>query len=155
MMLDVPDRASALIQWSEVALVLAPLRSYWLGTTNRDGSPHANPVWGVVLGDQMYFYSERTTIKSRNVARQSSVVIHSESAEEVVIVYGYLDDLGHPLSHLEILGALASKYDAAEDQQYLPSNDDSFDVMYQLRPRRAQLWSLPNYGMSQRRWQHE
>ena len=37
--------------WTRIASRLAPSRSYWLGTTNRDGFPHVAPVWGVVVMD--------------------------------------------------------------------------------------------------------
>jgi len=131
---------------------LAPARTYWLGTSNLDGSPHATPVWGIVLDDRFYIYSERTTLKSRNLAQDCRAVIHLESGEEVVIVHGTFDDLG-PLGELpEVIEALSSKYDAVEDAQYLPSHDESFDVLYLLRPEKALLWSLADYDNTQQRW---
>ena len=37
------------VTWPEVAARLAAARSYWLCTTMPSGSPHACPVWGVVV----------------------------------------------------------------------------------------------------------
>jgi len=136
----------------DVAERLAASRNYWLGTTNADGSPHATPVWGVVVNGTLYLYSERTTAKARNLARDCRAVVHLESAEEVVIVHGELNDLGRPTDVPEVVQALEDKYDQPDDQPYLPSGDAAFDVLYSLRPRRALVWSLSNYDASQRRW---
>jgi hypothetical protein len=118
--------------WSEVARRLARARSYWLGTTNQDGSPHATPVWGVVVGDRFYIYSERSTVKARNLARDGRVVVHLESSE--------------------VVEALDDKYDRPDERQYLPSADGSFDVLYRLRPRKALTWCLSDYEHTQGRW---
>jgi hypothetical protein len=146
------NRSSCGPTWSAIAARLAPARSYWLGTSNPDGSPHATPVWGVVLDDCLYMYSERATVKARNLALDSRAVIHLESAEEVVIVHGHFDDIGLPGDTPGVVEALSSKYDAAEDARYLPSHDESFDVLYLLRPEKAFLWSLSNYEHTQQRW---
>ena len=138
--------------WSAIAARLASARNYWLGTSNPDGSPHATPVWGVVLHDCLYIYSERATVKARNLALDSRAVVHLESGEEVVIVQGHLDDIGLPGDNPGVVEALSSKYDAAEDARYLPSHDESFDVLYLLRPEKALLWSLSNYDSTQQRW---
>jgi hypothetical protein len=138
--------------WSEVARRLARARSYWLGTTNQDGSPHATPVWGVVVGDRFYIYSERSTVKARNLARDGRVVVHLESSEEVTIVHGHLDDIGRPADTPEVVEALDDKYDRPDERQYLPSADGSFDVLYRLRPRKALTWCLSDYEHTQGRW---
>jgi PPOX class probable F420-dependent enzyme len=138
--------------WHQVAMRLAPSRSYWLVTTNADGSPHAAPVWGGMVEDRLYVYSERGTVKARNLARDGRAVVHLESGEDVVIVHGYLDDVGLPQAAHEVVNALSSKYDHPDDAQYLPSGDDSFDVLYLLRPEKALLWNLADYEDSQQRW---
>ncbi len=53
--------SDALVVWSQVAERLAPARSYWLGTTMPGGAPHVAPVWGVVVDEVLYLYSERTS----------------------------------------------------------------------------------------------
>ena len=138
--------------WSEVAWLLAPARSFWLGTTNPDGSPHAAPVWGVVVEDHFYIYSERRTQKARNLLRDWRAVVHLESADNVVIVHGRFEDTGRPGECAPVVQAFGSKYTEPGDGQYLPSTDESFDLLYRLCPRRALLWSLPDYDGTQRRW---
>ncbi|HTR96171.1 MAG TPA: pyridoxamine 5'-phosphate oxidase family protein [Trebonia sp.] len=140
------------LSWHEVAARLAPARSYWLSTTLPDGAPHAAPVWGVVIDDTLYLYTERRTRKARNVAGDPRIVVHLESADDVVIVRGTAEDRGHPAQLPEVVTALAAKYSSPADRQYLPDADPDFDVVYAVRPRSAMLWRLADYEASQRRW---
>ena len=146
------DRGSDDPSWADVARCLAPARSYWLGTTGPDGSPHVAPVWGVVIDDALFLYSERSTAKARNLARDPRAVVHLESAECVLIVYGTLQDIGRPDDSAGYLAALADKYPEPDDQRYLPTADEAFDVLYRMQPRRALMWSLPDFEGTQRRW---
>lgn len=138
--------------WAQVAARLAAARSYWLGSTSPSGAPHAAPVWGVVTGETLCLYSERSTVKARNMTADPRVVVHLESAEDVLIVHGVAEDLGPPAAVPAVVTALAAKYTRPEDRQYLPEADPSFDVVYALRPRSALAWRLDDYAGSQRRW---
>ena len=140
------------LSWPEVAARLAPARSYWLGTTSPDGAPHAAPVWGAVMADTLYLYTERRTRKARNLTADPRLVVHLESAEDVLIVHGTAEDLGHPAHVPEVVAALSEKYASPADRQYLPDADPDFDVVYAVRPESAMLWRLTDYEASQRRW---
>lgn len=146
-----PVPGSAL-SWPEVAARLASARTYWLGTTTPGGAPHAAPVWGAVVAGTLYLYSERRTRKARNLAADPRLVVHLESGDDVVIVHGTAEDLGHPAQVPDVLTALAVKYASPADQQYLPDADPGFDVLYAVRPQSAMTWRLPDYETSQRRW---
>jgi len=140
------------LTWSDVCSRLAPARSYWLVTVSQSGEPHAAPVWGVVVGEEVFVYTERRTRKARNIAANPRVVLHLESAEDVVIVHGEVEDLGHPSLTSEVVAALAAKYPHPDDAAYLPSEDPDFDVLYVIRPHRAMTWQLDDFDASQRRW---
>jgi nitroimidazol reductase NimA-like FMN-containing flavoprotein (pyridoxamine 5'-phosphate oxidase superfamily) len=116
------------------------------------GAPHAAPVWGVVTGETLYLYSERSTLKARNLLADPRVVVHLESGEDVLIVRGTAEDLGAPSSVPAVVAALAAKYARPEDRQYLPGADPDFDVVYAIRPHSAMAWRLDDYASSQRRW---
>ena len=137
--------------WTEVAWRLSAARTYWLGSTTTSGAPHAAPVW-VVTSETLHLYSERSTVKARNLAADPRVIIHLESGEDVLIVRGVVEDLGAPAMVPSVVAALAAKYTRPEDQQYLPDHDPGFDVVYALRPRSAMTWRLDDYAASQRRW---
>jgi pyridoxamine 5'-phosphate oxidase-like protein len=73
------------------------------------GFPACRPVWGVVTGGTLYLYSERHTVKARNLATDPRVVVHLESGEDVVIVRGTAADLGAPGQVPEVVAALSEK----------------------------------------------
>jgi len=140
------------MSWAEVAERLAAARSYWLGTTTVTGAPHAAPVWGAVVDGTLYLYSERSTVKARNLAADPRVVVHLESAEDVLIVHGTAEDAGAPARFPAVVDALVAKYPRPQDRQYLPDADPAFDVVWVIRPQSAMTWRLDDYDASQRRW---
>ena len=139
-------------QWGEVAGRLAGARIYWLHTTNPTGAPDASPVWGVVVDGVLYFYTERSTVKARNMRLDPRVVVHLESGADVVIVHGQAADLGRPGQHPALVAEFAQKYDGPDEVPFLPSSDPSFDAMFSLVPSRALMWSLPDSEATIRRW---
>lgn len=144
--------AGPAMTWAEVATRLAAARNYWLDTTLPSGAPHAAPVWGVVAGETLYLYTERGTVKARNLAADPRLVVHLESGEDVLIVRGTAEDLGAPAQVPFVVTALAEKYSRPGDRPYLPDADPSFDVVYAVRPLSALAWRMDDYADSQRRW---
>jgi hypothetical protein len=104
------------------------------------------------MNDALYLYSERGTVKARNLAADPRVVVHLENAEDVVIVRGTAEDLGTPAQVPRVVTALSAKYTSEEDRQYLPDADHGFDVVYAITPQSALMWRLVDYENSQRRW---
>ena len=106
----------------------------------------------MVVGPTLHLYSERRTAKARNIAADPRVVVHLESADDVLIVRGTAEDLGTPADVPEVVAALAAKYADPADRPYLPDADPDFDVVYAIRPHTAMAWRLDAYEASQRRW---
>jgi hypothetical protein len=140
------------LTWAEVADRLAAARSYWLHTTSPGGRPHAVPVWGAVTGQVLYLFTERSTVKARNLAHHPAVVIHLPDPEDCLIVHGTLADVGRPGDRPDVVAALDAAYPDPADRAYLPSTDPSFDVLYALRPTRARAWRLAEWDTSQAVW---
>jgi hypothetical protein len=123
----------------------------------RDHCAHARYMWNLAVEQHAHWRPGRrahraTGSKARNLAADPRVVIHLESAEDVLIVRGVVEDLGHPASVPAVVAALAAKYTGPQDRQYLPDQDPDFDVVYAVRPRSAMAWRLADYAASQRRW---
>jgi hypothetical protein len=137
--------------WSEVATRLSAARTYWLGSTTPSGAPHAAPVWGAVHGETLYFYSERSTVKARNLAADPRILVHLESGEDVLIVRGRAEDVGAPADVPEVMAAFGRKYTRPGDAQYLPAADPAFDVVYAVRAESAVAWQLADFD-AQSRW---
>jgi hypothetical protein len=106
----------------------------------------------VVVEQRLYIYTERSTVKARNLERNPRVSVHLESGAEVLIVHGQLADRGRPGSSASVVAAFAAKYDQDWEQPFLPHNDPAFDVLYALQPARALMWTLPDSAASTRRW---
>jgi nitroimidazol reductase NimA-like FMN-containing flavoprotein (pyridoxamine 5'-phosphate oxidase superfamily) len=140
--------ASRITTWPQLVATLDRAASYWLATTDPAGAPHAAPVWGVAHGTRFFLYSSRTSRKVRNVQRDPHVVLHLPSTEDVVIVHGVAQDLGEPREWPEVLRALERKYATPEERAYLPSADDSYDVLLELIWQRALGWNLADYEHS-------
>lgn len=140
------------VTWLEIADRLAGARLYWLHTTGRTGVPNASPVWGAVVEGVLYHYTESRTVKARNLANDRRVIVHLESASDVLIVHGELELVGHPSDYAEVVAAFERKYDRPEEIPFVCSSDPCFDVMYALRPERAFCWCLPDTETSTRRW---
>jgi general stress protein 26 len=140
------------LEWAEVANRLADAKNYWLHSTGVNGAPSVAPVWGAIVADALYLYTERSTVKARNLEHDPRVVVHLESAADVVIVHGRLLDLGRPSDNPSIVDALDEKYCEHYERPFLPSSDPDFDVMYSLEPSRALMWALPDTEASTRRW---
>ena len=107
------------------------------------------PGWGSGAEPHPVPYSERRTVKARNLAVDPRVVVHLVSDEDVVIVRETAEDLGTPARVPEVLAALSAKYTGEQDRQYLP---DTNDIIYAIRPQSAMMWRLADYQDSQRRW---
>src|ERR1700760_4217151 len=97
------------LTWTDVAGRLAAARTYWLGTTTPSGGPHAGPGLGAVVDQVLYLYSERRTVKARNLAADPRVVVHLESGEDVLIVRGTATDVGPPAAVPSVVTALAAQ----------------------------------------------
>jgi hypothetical protein len=105
-----------------------------------------------MMDETLYLYTERRTVKARNLAADPRLVVHLESAQDVLIVRGTAEDLGTPAQVPEVVAALSVKYPSEEDRQYLPAADPAFDVVYAIRPQSARMWRLPDFEDTQRRW---
>jgi hypothetical protein len=139
------------LTWSAVAALLAPSRNYWIGTTRPDGSPHAAPVWGVVVDEVLYVYTEVATVKARNLLADPRAVVHLESGDDVVMASGTMSAVTEPALIAPLLTSFAAKYTDPDDLQYLPVGPPG-EVVLALQPHSAMTWQLGDYGGSQRRW---
>ena len=83
-----PETAEGMLDWAAVEERLESSLHYWLATTRPDGSPHVVPRWGVWLDDCFWYDGSPETLHVRNLARDSSCVLHLEDGGQAVIVEG-------------------------------------------------------------------
>lgn len=133
-----------MLPWSWADERLEAGRSYWVGSTRPDGSPHAAPVWGVWLDDGVYFGTSRSSRKAQNLARDPRCVVHAESGDEVVILEGEVEAVS---LDERIAGAYETKYGYRPE---IPAGGG--EAWYRLRPRVAFAWLERDYVRSATRF---
>jgi Pyridoxamine 5'-phosphate oxidase len=119
------------VPWSAVAERLERARNYWLCTTRRSGRPHAVPVWALWFDDALWFSTDPTSAKARNLARDRHVSVHLESGDDVIILDGEATRAEWPDA---VLDAYEEKYGYRID----PANENN--GTYVVRPRVAHTW---------------
>ena len=130
------------IEWSWLADQMSDARSYWVATNRPSAPPHVVPVWGVWLNDRFHFFTDRDSLKARNLRHDPRTVVHLESGDHVVILEGEL--VSHPAT-AEIVSVYESKYD-------LSLGEDPGDV-YTLNVSKALAWTESDFPKTATRWQ--
>ncbi len=133
--------------WDHVEERLEGSRSYWIVTARPDGRPHAAPVWGVWVEGSLYFGTSRGSVKGRNLARRPALVVHLESADDVVILEGVVEEVRDRASFDAIDAAFRAKYGMGVDQ----AGDDGA-VWYVVRPKTAHAWLENGFLETATRW---
>ena len=130
-----PTDPAARLPWSHADERLAAARHYWLSTASAAGTPHATPVWGVWLDRALYFDGLPTTRWGRNLRENPRATVHLESAEDVVIVSGTVEDV-------TLDAGLGGRVTALWDEKYGRLTPDPVgDGIWRLRAERARAWS--------------
>ena len=84
----VPQGTKGLLPWSHVTERMTQAMHYWICTIGPDGCPHATPVDGLWLDEQLYFGGSPLSRRNRNLAANSAVCVHLESATDVLMLQG-------------------------------------------------------------------
>jgi Pyridoxamine 5'-phosphate oxidase len=130
-----PAGDDGLLPWSFAETRLLAARNYWLATVHPDGRPHVTPLWGVWVERALYFDGLPTTRWGRNLAVNARASINLESADEVVILEGEVEDLETSMElGQRVVAAWSAKYGELEPQ---PATRGIF----RLRPVRARAFT--------------
>ena len=105
--------------------------SYWLATTRPDGRPHSMPVWGVLVGDEVWFGTGGQ--KVHNLRHQPYAVVHHESGEDVAIVEGVVERHAFEDAPDAVVAAFAAKY-------VNPETGEPFDLLAGEAPEGEEVW---------------
>lgn len=103
-------RRRGFIPWSKIDHWLRAFRSIWVSTTRPDGRPHAVPVWFIWDGRSLYFISGRRLQKSRNLARQPWIVVHTGDGDDVIILEGMAEVVTDRSELARVDSAYRAKY---------------------------------------------
>jgi nitroimidazol reductase NimA-like FMN-containing flavoprotein (pyridoxamine 5'-phosphate oxidase superfamily) len=146
----IPKDKKGLLPWSHVTERMAEAMHYWVCTVSPDGRPHATPVDGLWLDDQLYFGGSPQTRRNRNLAANPAVCIHLESGMDVVILHGEAHELRAPDRSLTTRLAEAS----AKKYGWAPKPEDiGAGGTYVFRPRVVLAWK--QFPKDATRWQFQ
>lgn len=132
--------------WSRFEERAAVSRNYWIATVGDDGRPHVMPVWGLWLDGRVYFSTDPSSRKGRNLRARPDVVVHLESGDDVVIIEGVAEAVTDAMT----LARFADAYDAK--YQFRPEPGNPAHGVYSVRPRRGFSWLEKNFPGTATRW---
>ena len=135
--------------WTEVADRLAGARTYWLGSTTTSGAPHAAPVWGVVTGETLHLYSERSTVKARNLAADPRCTLTTDDARNPVVLDGVASRVAEPGPIGEFVAAVNEKYAAGLTVDF---QDPAVNGTFVVTPHRVIALTDGDFTGSPTRW---
>jgi PPOX class probable F420-dependent enzyme len=84
----VPAEPIGMLPWSFAEHRLSASHDYWLTTRWPDGRPHVMPVWGAWWDEALWFSTDQTSRKARNLGADPRCVVATDNALEPVIVEG-------------------------------------------------------------------
>jgi pyridoxine/pyridoxamine 5'-phosphate oxidase len=134
------------LPWSWVVERLTAARNYWIVTTRPDGRPHAMPVWGLWLDEAVFFSTDPTSFKARNIAARPDVIVHLESGDDVIVIDGRTDQVAGS----DLPATFVAAYDAKYGHQ-LDTSDPQFGF-YRVTPSRVLAWREADFPSSATRF---
>ena len=131
------------IPWTKIDRWLRAFRSIWVSTTRPDGRPHSVPVWYVWDGQSIYFATQRTSQKARNLARQPNIVVHAGDGDDALILEGVAEVVTDEEELARLNAAYMEKYVDPHTgaRATIPNEGDN---VYRVRVRRIMVWE---YGV--------
>jgi hypothetical protein len=142
---NAPADGSALA-WSTIEEWLVDARNYWIVTTTADGRPHAMPVWGLWDDGAVWFSTDPSSRKGRNLEARPEIVVHLESGDEAVILEGVVERVRDQTQLVRFDDAYFLKYDVR------PSSMGDDAGVYALRPAVALTWTEADFPTTATRW---
>src|SRR5262245_45343880 len=134
----IPATPDGMLPWDRAVAQLEAARTYWLVTARAGGRPHVAPVWGVWLDGALYFGTDLSSVKGRNLAANPALTVHLESGDDVVILEVVVEAVPAPAAVPDLDAVYQSKYAMSVSGAGGPTA-----VWYAFRPSFAQPGSKP------------
>jgi nitroimidazol reductase NimA-like FMN-containing flavoprotein (pyridoxamine 5'-phosphate oxidase superfamily) len=117
----VPETGGEMVDWTTIVDRLRSAQAYWLATVTPTGRPHVVPIWGVMVGDDLYLETGApSTAKNRNLATNPAIAVHLDDPNDAVIVMGTAE----PARPERELGTLLAAAFSAKYKGYSPGPTD-------------------------------
>jgi nitroimidazol reductase NimA-like FMN-containing flavoprotein (pyridoxamine 5'-phosphate oxidase superfamily) len=130
-----------MVDWDWVRGELAAATDYWVATTRPNGHPHAAPIWGVFIDEELYLETSPQTLKARNIGRDPRAVVHIGGGSAVVIVecrvHPFVPDQG---TAARVAERMADKYPGYEPGPH----DWDGGGLFRVLPSKVLAWREMN-----------
>jgi hypothetical protein len=144
-----PDQGTGLLPWSWAVEQLATSRNYWLATVGTDSQPHAMPVWGVWMGDALWFSCGLRSRKMRNLRAQPRCSVSTQDPEQPVMLQGTAAVITDRELIAAFLAASNAKYSVDFGPDFL---DPVVNATIRVVPRTVIGLQESDFGGSPTRW---
>jgi len=153
----VPADPDGMLPWSFAEQRLESAHDYWLATVWPDGRPHVMPVWGAWFDGRLWFSTDQTSRKARNLRNDHRCLDTTGDALEPVVLEGTSEPVTDRADIVRFTAVLQAKY-AAEwlDDLYTV---DFFDgnhgggATYRITPTSVFALKSSEFTTSPTRWQ--
>ena len=139
-----------LLTWAWALERIARSRYYWLSTVRPNGRPHAMPVWGIWMEEQLWFSSSPGSRKTLNIESNPWVVITTDDATEPVVIEGEALRVSNAHESDKVTAFAASvntKYDTELPVEFFLEN-----VTFRITPDRVIGMTEKEFESSPTRW---
>jgi nitroimidazol reductase NimA-like FMN-containing flavoprotein (pyridoxamine 5'-phosphate oxidase superfamily) len=115
----IPKDKKGLLPWTHVTGRMSEAMHYWICVASPEGRPHATPIDGLWIDDRLYFGGSPETRRHRYLLANPAVSVHLESAMDVVILQGEVQQLSAPDESLtaRLIEASKKKYGYAPNPE--------------------------------------
>jgi Pyridoxamine 5'-phosphate oxidase len=127
------------LPWTWATERLTRARNYWIATVSPNGQPHSRPVWGVWLGNALYFSTGSRA--AQNLVANPAITVHLESGSDVVIIEGVAEVVSATSLVERVASLYNQKYHWDIDPHQLPG------PFYAVRPQVAFGWIADGSGL--------
>lgn len=144
------DAVDGMLTWDWVDAQMHNARNYWIGSVCDDGRPHSVPVWGAWVEGNLYFGTDKKSVKARNIARDNRVVMHLDSGDEAVIFEGTVVEANVSES---LLKTITERYTEKYDLD--PQLEETDDLLLLLIPNKVIAWLERDYPATATYWRFD
>lgn len=130
----ISQKLSGIVSWDDVNKWMDKSHNYWINTV-RGNLPHARPIWGIWYENIFFFGGGPATQNVKNLQKNKHISVHTESAEEAVIIEGYAEQFSDEILH-QILGKLYEK-------RYEMFHPPPF---WRVIPQKVFAWRIKDFG---------
>ncbi len=107
----------------------------YIATTKADGSPHIAPIWFVYYRGKIYFETDKTTFKFKNIKRNNKIAL-CFGGRETLIIEGFVKWTKEHETKVPFRKLLWEKYGDDMDDSYITEKTLIFEVI----PQRKLSW---------------